>query len=432
LFRAARLLSERKEELAQQMTREMGKVLAETRGDVQEAIDMIFYMAGEGRRLFGQTTTSELPNKFAMSVRVPVGVCGLICPWNFPMAIPTWKIFPALAAGNTVVFKPATDTPYTGLKLVEVLIDAGVPAGVVNFICGPGGEVGEALAAHPEVDLISFTGSTAVGRRLAEVCGKNLKRLSLEMGGKNAELVMDDADLELALEGALWGAFGTAGQRCTATSRIILHREIARQFTTELVERARRLKLGDGLDESVQVGPVINAKQLESIHAYMAVAKADGAKILCGGAPVKAGELARGHFYAPTVLDGVRPEMRVAREEIFGPVVSLLECSSLEEGIAVLNATDYGLSSSIYTRDVNRAFQAIRDFQAGIVYVNGPTIGAEIGLPFGGVKGTGNGHRESGVTVYDTYTEWKSVYVDYSGQLQRAQIDTEKLARVKT
>jgi aldehyde dehydrogenase (NAD+) len=330
-----------------------------------------------------------------------------------------------------VVFKPATDTPYTGLKLVEALSDAGLPAGVVNFVCGPGGEVGEALAGHPEVNLVSFTGSTAVGRRLAEVCGRNLKRLSLEMGGKNAELVMDDADLELALEGALWGAFGTAGQRCTATSRIILHRKIAAKFTRELVARARKLRLGDGLDEAVQVGPVINARQLQSIHAYMAVAGQEGARILCGGAPVRTGQLARGHFYAPTVLGGVKPKMRVAREEIFGPVVSILECSSLEEGIAILNGTDYGLSSSIYTRDVNRAFQAIRDFQAGIVYVNGPTIGAEIGLPFGGVKSTGNGHRESGTAVYDTYTEWKSVYVDYSGKLQRAQIDTDKLTRVE-
>ncbi len=430
MYRIGTLMRERKEEIAQGLSREMGKVIAEGRGDVQEGIDTAFYAAGEARRLFGQTTTCELPNKFAMSVRVPVGVCATICPWNFPMAIPTWKTFPALVAGNTVVHKPATDAPLTSVKLFEVFVEAGVPKGVANLVCGSGRKVGEALAEHPEVNVISFTGSTQVGRRLSEVCGRNLKRLSLEMGGKNAELVMADADLALALEGALFGAFGTAGQRCTATSRVILHKKIAKRFTKMLVSAAGKLKLGDPLDESVDVGPLINENQLKKVHSYMAVARRQGAKILCGGKPVKTGKLSRGCFYAPTVLGGVKPRMRVAREEIFGPVVSLIEVGSLEEGIEVLNGTEYGLSSSIYTRDVNAAFKAMRDFDAGIVYVNGPTIGAEIGLPFGGTKNTGNGHRESGTAVYDTYTEWKSINVDYSGRLQKAQIDTDQITRL--
>jgi len=423
LYRVGELLRKNKEEIARGMTREMGKVLKETRGDVQEGIDTAFYVAGEGRRLFGETTPAELPNKFAMSVRMPIGVCALITPWNFPMAIPTWKMFPALVCGNTVVLKPAEDTPLTAVKLVEILSEAGVPPGVVNLIHGRGEEVGAALVRHPQVQLVSFTGSATVGREIASACGQSLKRVSLELGGKNAQIVMDDGDIELAVEGALWGAFGTTGQRCTATSRLILHRQIAKKLTDMLVARARGLRIGDGLDESVDMGPLINEAAREKVLGYIDVGKREGARLLTGGAIYKSGSSANGFFFEPTIFDQVKPDMRIAQEEIFGPVLSILEVNSFEEAIEVLNSTAYGLSSSIYTQDVTRAFRAMRDIEAGITYINGPTIGAEVHLPFGGVKDTGNGHREAGTTVYDIFTEWKSVYVDYSGKLQKAQID---------
>ena len=423
LYRVGELLRQRKEEIARAMTREMGKVLKETRGDVQEGIDTAYYTAGEGRRLFGETTPSELPDKFAMSLRVPVGVCGLITPWNFPMAIPTWKIFPALLCGNTVVLKPAEDTPYTAVKLFELLEAAGVPPGVANLVHGVGEEAGAALVRHRDVRLISFTGSTAVGREIAAVCGQSLKRVSLEMGGKNGQIVMEDADLKLALEGALWGAFGTTGQRCTATSRLILHRQIKKELTDMLVERAEKIKIGDGLDESVEMGPLINEAAREKVHGYVQIGKEEGARLLTGGTVYEEGKRRQGYFYRPTLFDRVTPDMRIAQEEIFGPVLSVIEVQSFEQAIEVLNGTPYGLSSSIYTRDVGRAFRALRDIEAGITYINGPTIGAEVHLPFGGVKETGNGHREAGTTVYDIFSEWKSVYIDYSGRLQKAQID---------
>jgi aldehyde dehydrogenase (NAD+) len=423
LYRVGELLRQRKEEIARAMTREMGKVLKETRGDVQEGIDTAYYTAGEGRRLFGETTPSELPDKFAMSLRVPVGVCGLITPWNFPMAIPTWKIFPALLCGNTVVLKPAEDTPYTAVKLFELLEEAGVPPGVANLVHGVGEEAGAALVRHRDVRLISFTGSTAVGREIAALCGQSLKRVSLEMGGKNGQIVMEDADLKLALEGALWGAFGTTGQRCTATSRLILHRQIKKELTDMLVERAEKIKIGDGLDESVEMGPLINEAAREKVHGYVQIGKEEGARLLTGGTVYEEGKRLQGYFYRPTLFDRVTPDMRIAQEEIFGPVLSVIEVQSFEQAIEVLNGTPYGLSSSIYTRDVGRAFRALRDIEAGITYINGPTIGAEVHLPFGGVKETGNGHREAGTTVYDIFSEWKSVYIDYSGKLQKAQID---------
>lgn len=423
LYRVGELLRQRKEEIARAMTREMGKVLKETRGDVQEGIDTAYYVAGEGRRLFGETTPSELPDKFAMSLRVPVGVCGLITPWNFPMAIPTWKLFPALLCGNTVVLKPAEDTPYTAVKLFELLEEAGVPPGVANLVHGVGEEAGAALVRHRDVRLISFTGSTAVGREIAAVCGQSLKRVSLEMGGKNGQIVMEDADLKLALEGALWGAFGTTGQRCTATSRLILHRQIKKELTDMLVERAEKIKIGDGLDESVEMGPLINEAAREKVHGYVQIGKEEGARLLTGGTVSEEGKWIQGYFYRPTLFDRVTPDMRIAQEEIFGPVLSVIEVQSFEQAIEVLNGTPYGLSSSIYTRDVGRAFRALRDIEAGITYINGPTIGAEVHLPFGGVKETGNGHREAGTTVYDIFSEWKSVYIDYSGKLQKAQID---------
>jgi alpha-ketoglutaric semialdehyde dehydrogenase len=423
LYRVGDLLRRQKEEIARGMTREMGKILKETRGDVQEGIDTAFYVAGEGRRLFGETTPSELPNKFAMSVRSPIGVCALISPWNFPMAIPTWKLFPALLCGNTVVLKPAEDTPYTAVKLFEILAEAGLPPGVVNLVHGRGEETGAALVRHADVKLVSFTGSAAVGREIASVCGQHLKRISLELGGKNAQIVMEDADLNLALEGALWGAFGTTGQRCTATSRLILHRDIKKELTDMLVARAERIKIGDGLDESVEMGPLINHAAREKVHQYVQTGKQEGARLLIGGSIYEEGKWIDGFFYRPTIFDQVTPAMRIAQEEIFGPVLSIIEVKSFEEAIQVLNGTPYGLSSSIYTRDVERSFRAMRDIEAGITYINGPTIGAEVHLPFGGVKDTGNGHREAGTTVYDIFSEWKSIYVDYSGKLQKAQID---------
>lgn len=423
LFRVGEILKSRKEDIAKVMTREMGKVLKETRGDVQEGIDTAYYAGGEGRRLFGQTVQAELPNKAAYSMRQPVGVAGLITPWNFPMAIPTWKMFPALICGNTLVLKPASDTPASATLLMEAMEEAGFPPGVINLVHGGGREVGGAIVQDPRVKVISFTGSTEVGKHIAQQCGATLKRLSLELGGKNAQLVMEDADLDLALEGALWGAFGTTGQRCTATSRLILHESIAKDFTERLVERARKLRLGDGLDESVDVGPVLNDGRIAAISEYIEIGKKEGARLALGGAAATEGSLSEGSFFQPTVFDGVKPGMRIAQEEIFGPVISVITCKTYEEGIEILNGTQYGLSSSIYTRDVNRAQRAIRDIEAGITYVNGPTIGAEVHLPFGGVKETGNGHREAGTTVLDVYTEWKSVYVDYSGRLQKAQID---------
>jgi aldehyde dehydrogenase (NAD+) len=417
----------RKDEIARVMTREMGKVLVETRGDVQEGIDTAFYAASEGRRLFGRTVPSELPNKFNMAIRTPIGVAGVITPWNFPMAIPTWKTFPALVAGNTVVFKPAHDTPATATMLVEILTEAGIPAGVVNIVHGGGSDVGMAIVDHPDVDLISFTGSTGVGKKISEVASKTLKRVSLELGGKNGQIVMDDADLHLALDGVLWGAFGTTGQRCTATSRLLLHDKVFDKFLSMLVDRTKKLRLGDGLLEGTEVGPCIHENQRKTVHQYVEIGQQEGAKVVTGGNVASGDGLSKGWFYQPTIFTDVQPEMRIAKEEIFGPVLSVIKIKSLDEGISVLNNTIYGLSSSIYTQNINNAFKAIRDVKAGITYINAPTIGAEAHMPFGGVKQTGNGHREGGWTVFDFFTEWKTVYVDYSGGLQRAQIDTESM-----
>jgi aldehyde dehydrogenase (NAD+) len=403
----------------------MGKVLEETRGDVQEGIDTAYYAASEGRRLFGVIAPSELSNKFNMAIRTPVGVCGLITPWNFPMAIPTWKIFPALVSGNTIVFKPAEDTPKTATALVEILTEAGIPPGVLNLVHGYGPEVGAPIVEHPDVDLISFTGSTEVGRKIAEVCGRTGKRVALEMGGKNAQIIMDDGNLDLALEGVLWGAFGTTGQRCTATSRLIVHEKVYDKFMNMLLKKTETLKLGDGLNADSDVGPVINEQQIQTVEKYVQIGQQEGAKVVAGGARETSDQCRNGWFFKPTILAGVSPLMRVAREEIFGPVLSILKVHSLEEAIRIANDTPYGLSSSVYTQDINRAYQAIRDIRAGITYINAPTIGAEAHMPFGGVKGTGNGHREGGWTVFDIFTEWKAVYVDYSGKLQRAQIDVE-------
>ncbi len=422
LLRARNILVQNKEKFARDMTREMGKVLTETRADVQEAIDEAFYVAGEGRRLFGVTTPSELENKFAMSVRMPVGVVGLITPWNFPMAIPSWKLFPALVAGNTCVIKPATDTPLSTYNLVQALVDAGLPPGVVNIVSGTGSAVGAALIEHPDVRAISFTGSSAVGSHVGQRAAATFKQVSLEMGGKNAQIVLNDANFDLALDGALWGAFGTTGQRCTATSRILLQRGIAAEFTEKFVARAQKLKIGNGLDETVEVGPQVNAAQIETSQRYVEIARGEGAELLTGGRALTEGPYVHGAFFEPTVFSGVKPAMRIAREEVFGPVVALLEFDTFEEAVAIANSIDYGLSTALYTKDLNRAFAAIRDLEAGITYINAPTIGAEVHLPFGGVKHTGNGHRE-GLGAIDFFTTWKAVYVDYSDKLQRAQID---------
>ncbi|MHB8515687.1 MAG: aldehyde dehydrogenase family protein, partial [Dehalococcoidia bacterium] len=425
LFRAAEILLREKERFARELTEEMGKVIKEARGDVQEAIDMTYYMAGEGRRSFGQTTPSELPDKFAMSVRAPVGVVGCITPWNFPMAIPSWKIMPALVTGNTVAFKPSQYAPKSAYNLVKTLEDAGMPPGVVNLVFGEGAEAGAMLVEHPAVRLISFTGSNAVGRRIAMQCAELGKPVSLEMGGKNAIIVMDDADIALALDGVIWSAFGTTGQRCTAASRVIVQAGVYDEFAERLVQRAERLRLGNGLDESSEVGPVVNTDQLHKIDSYMAVGRDEGATLACGGATTNVGDLGRGYFFQPTVFVDAKPRMRIAQEEIFGPVTALIRVDSLEEAIEVNNGVPYGLSSSIYTRDVNRAFRAVERIDTGLVYVNAGTIGAEVHLPFGGTRGTGNGHREAGTAALDTFTEWKTVYIDYSGKLQRAQIDSE-------
>ena len=418
------VLTRRKEEIARAMTREMGKVLAETRGDVQEGIDTAYYAASEGRRLFGHTVPSELRDKFAMSVRRPIGVAGIITPFNFPMAIPTWKIFPALLCGNAVIFKPSADVPHTGTLLVECLLEAGLPPEVIQLTHGRGGAVGNAIVGHPKIPLISFTGSTETGAKLGEVCGRMHKRLSLEMGGKNAMIVMDDANLELALDGVLWGAFGTTGQRCTATSRLLLHRKIHDRFLKMLVDRVEKLRLGDGLLPTTDVGPMINKPALDNTADYVEIARGEGAQIVCGGRKAAGGRLAGGWFYRPTVVAGVKPGMRIEQEEVFGPVLAVLKFGTLEQAIRINNDVKYGLSSSLYTKDVHAAFRAVEDIDAGITYINAPTIGAEAHLPFGGVKETGNGHREGGWQVYDFFSETKTVYVDYSGRLQRAQIDT--------
>jgi acyl-CoA reductase-like NAD-dependent aldehyde dehydrogenase len=424
LYAAGEILKRDKEKLARLMTREMGKVLAETRGDVQEAIDMAFLAAGEGRRLFGFTTPSELSNKFAMCIRQPVGVCAFVTPWNFPMAIPAWKSMAALIAGNTIVIKPATDTPASVVALARVFEEAGLPPGVFNVVMGSGGEVGDPLVQHPDVKVVSYTGSTEVGRRISQACAPTFKRLHLEMGGKNAILVMDDADVDLAVDGAVWGAFGTTGQRCTASSRLLVHRGIYKEFLDKLVARVQKLRVGNGLDEKNDMGPCVSEKQRDTVAKYVEIGKAEGARLVTGGEKLAGGDLARGWFHAPTVFADADATMRVAVEEIFGPVTTVVPISSLEEGIRVANSVAYGLSGSIYTQDVNTAFAAMRDFETGIFYVNSSTIGAEVHLPFGGIKDTGNGHREAGIAGLDVFTEWKSIYVDFSGKLQKAQIDT--------
>jgi acyl-CoA reductase-like NAD-dependent aldehyde dehydrogenase len=424
LYRFGQLMADNKERLARAMTREMGKVLAEARGDVQEGIDIAFLMAGEGRRLFGDTTPSELPDKWAMSIREPIGVAGIITPWNFPIAIPCWKMMPALVAGNSVVLKPSSDTPHCATLLVEIMAQAGFPDGTVNLVTGAGAEVGDALVTSPDVQVISFTGNTATGKRIAELAARRLKRVSLELGGKNGIVVLADADLDLATDGILWSAFGTTGQRCTACSRVIVEEAVVQPLLERLESRTKALRLGSGLEAATDVGPLVHAAALDKVASYAEIGSRE-AELVCGGTRSTAPGLEHGHFFEPTIFRAVQPMDRIAQEEIFGPVLSVITVADYPAAVTALNQTRYGLSSSIFTRDANAAFRAMRDFETGIVYVNAGTIGAETHLPFGGTKETGNGHREAGHAALDTYTEWKSIYVDFSGRLQRAQIDNQ-------
>jgi alpha-ketoglutaric semialdehyde dehydrogenase len=423
LLRVALLLEERKEEISETMTREMGKTVKEARADVQEGIDFAHYMAGEGRRLFGETMPSELRNKFYMTTRHPIGVAGLITPWNFPIAIPLWKIAPAIVAGCTMVFKPAEDTPLCAALLVDMFREVGLPAGVLNLVNGYGEEAGAALVDHADVRAISFTGSLDVGRMINEKCGRNMKRVSLELGSKNALIVMPDAQLDLAVEAAAWGAFATSGQRCTATSRLIVHDEVRPDFTERLLDRVSGMKVGNGLDPEVELAPVINEKQKDRVLEYIGVGQQEGAKLLSGGEELTGDEYANGYFVAPTVFDDMRPDMRIAKEEIFGPVTGIMKVDSVDEAIDIANSVEYGLSCSIYTHDITNVFKAVQRLEFGLVYVNAPTIGAEIQVPFGGMKNTGNGHREAGPHALDEFTEWKTVAIDFSGKLQKAQMD---------
>jgi len=425
LYNIGQLMKERKDDIARLLTLENGKVLEEARGEVQEGIDMAFYMAGEGRRLFGQTTNAELPDKFAMSVRSPVGVVGIITPWNFPIAIATWKTFPALIAGNAVVWKPATETPIMAYELAKICEEAGLPKGLLNVVYGSGSSVGDAMVHHPDIHVISFTGSNETGIRIAEACGRQLKKYSLELGGKNAVIVMEDADLDLAVEGIIWSAYGTSGQRCTACSRVIVHEDVKEKLEGKLLEQIKTLKVGNGLEDGIVMGPIINEAGLEKIKKYIEIGKNEGARLLTGGNELSITSSEDGYYFEPTLFTDATIDMRIAQEEVFGPVISIIPVNSFDEAIEANNSVSYGLSSSIFTNDVNRVYRAQRDLDTGIVYVNAGTTGAEIHLPFGGTKGTGNGHRDSGIQALDVFTEWKAIYVDYSGKLQRAQIDVE-------
>ena len=419
LLRAAQLMRSDKEHLAQMITKEMGKIICESRGEVQEAIDTLEYMAGEGRRLFGYTTTSELHDKFAMTVRRPIGVCGIISPWNFPIAIPTWKISAALICGNTVVFKPASDTPLCGIEFVNIFNKACLPNGVLNLVTGSGSAVGMPIVRHKKTRCISFTGSRDTGETIMKEAG--IKRIGLELGGKNGIIIMDDADINLALDGVVWGAFGTTGQRCTATSRVIIHKKVKNEFEKKLVEKVKHLRIGNGLVTKTDIGPLINLPAVGKTEMYVDIGKQEGAKLLCGGERIHK----FGFFYKPTIFTNVSSDMRIAQEEIFGPMLSIIEISNLDEAIEVINNIEYGLSSSIYTKNIKSAFEAIKKIEAGITYINSSTTGAEVHLPFGGVKCTGN-VREGGIEGMNEFSETTTVYFDYSGRLQRAQIDVNK------
>src|SRR6059036_1203123 len=427
LLEAARILRRRKEELGRIVTTEMGKVIAEGRGDVQEVIDFYEYAAGEGRRMFGDTVPSELPNKMCLTVRMPIGPAGLITPWNFPMAIPGWKSGAALIAGCSFVLKPSSLTPLCAAKFIEVLDEAGFPPGVVNMVTGSGSVVGDGLVAHPDIRAISFTGGVETGKHVYESAAKKMIKVGLELGGKNPIIAMDDANVDLLMDGVMFGAFGTAGQRCTAASRLIVHQKVYDQVVNELVERAEKIRVGNPIDEKTDMGPVASADQEKKVLEYIDIGRKEGDKLLTGGQKLTGGSYDRGFFISPTFF-AVDRKKRLAQEEIFGPVLSVLKAKDYEDAVAIANSVKYGLSSSIYTNDLRWAFRAMHELEAGITYVNAPTIGAEVQLPFGGTKETGpTDTREAGTTALEEFTYWKTVYVDYSGRLQRAQIDTEKL-----
>jgi acyl-CoA reductase-like NAD-dependent aldehyde dehydrogenase len=413
MLRAALLLEQYKQELATLMTREMGKILRETLGDVQTAIDVAKYVAGEGRRAEGETIPSGLRNKFCMTIRHPVGIVGIITPWNFPLAIPAWKTIPALQAGNAVILKPASDTPLLVLRLAEILAEAGLPAGVLNVVTGPGGSLGDALASNKRVNMISLTGSTEVGRHVAEICGRDLRRCALELGGKNAVVVLEDADLDLAVDSVTWGAFGTTGQRCTATSRVIVQKSVQQAFTDRLVAAAEKLRVGDGLDPDIDIGPLVNMGRVKAVQEYAEIGKQEGAKLVLGGSPLIDENHHDGAFYEPTIFTDVTPGMRIAREEVFGPFVSIVPVNTYEEAIQVANSTEYGLSTAIFTESNRLTFRAMRDIESGLVYFNAPTTGAEVHLPFGGMKASGNGHRELGTSAVEEFSEIKTIFVSY-------------------
>jgi alpha-ketoglutaric semialdehyde dehydrogenase len=423
IYRSAEILVRRKEELSQLMSREMGKPIAESRGDVQEAIDMAYYIAAEGRRAWGYTIPAEMPDKRMYTIRQPLGVCTLITPWNFPIAIPSWKAYPALVMGNTCVFKPAEDTTLLGKRWTEVLIEAGVSEGVFNLVTGHGAPIGDRLVTHPDVAMISFTGSTQTGLGINAKAAPLNKRVSLEMGGKNPVIVWHDADLELAVNAVLWAGYGTSGQRCTACSRVLVHERVHDEFLAMLVERAPKLKVGHGAEPDSFFGAIINRKQLERIHEYVQIGVQEGAKLECGGRILDQGEHANGHFYAATVFSNVKPGMRIEQEEIFGPVVSVIKVKEYDEAVSVANGVQYGLSAGFISRDVNLCHRASVDLDAGLVYLNAGSTGAEVSTPFGGWKNTGNGHREGGPTVIEAFSEIKTIVTDYSGKVQRAQID---------
>ncbi len=421
LARAAALLTARKEELATALTLEEGKTLQEARGEVQKGINVIEFMAGEGRRWNGETIPSELPATFCWTQREPLGVVGLITPWNFPVAIPSWKVAPALLCGNTIVLKPASNTPWCAKILVEAYLQAGLPPGVLNVVFGPGSAVGDTLVTHPDVAALSFTGSNEVGGRLYADGAKHHKKVQCEMGGKNALVVLADGDLELAAVATVQGAFGSTGQRCTATSRAVVEEAVAEEFTRLVLAKAKELVVGDGTKPGVTMGPVVDQGQLATVLEMIEAGRKE-AHLALGGQRLTDGDLGRGLFVAPTVFTGVERDMRLAQEEIFGPVLSILTVSSFDQAVEVANDSRYGLSSSLYTSDMGRVFQFCERIETGIVHINSPTVGGEAQLPFGGMKATGVGQREMGKTAIEFYSEWKTVYVDYTGSKRTTNI----------
>jgi len=424
IYKAGELLLKNQENLARVIVREMGKTLPESMGDIKSSADVAFFMAGEGRRMYGQSTFSALERRWAITKRCPVGVCGLITAWNAPMAIITWKLFPALICGNSVVLKPSEDSPLTAHLLGELLKEAGFPDGVVNIVYGIGPESGEALVKNPRVNLISFTGSTKVGKMIAEECGRQLKKCSLEMGGKNGLIVMPDADLSSAAKAAAQGAFSTAGQRCASTSRVFVHKDIYNVFLSKLLEETRMMKVGPGGDQETRVCPIINKRQFLSIMDYIEEAKKAGYRLLCGGKALIDGQYSKGWYIEPTIFVDVDPKSRLAQEEIFGPILAVFQIIDLNDALMKINAVEYGLTASIFTSSVDIAMQALDTIQAGCCYVNAPTFGSEPHMPFGGIKNSGNGSREPGTQAIDVFTEWKTIYIDYSGITQNSQFRT--------